>query len=269
MILQNSQIIDIQIYYIFALIAELRLALSYHQVKKMTSKQNWLQNRGFITDGIESEFENVSFDQKVEFLGSKIASERTLGARLLKENKTEKTVEYLINALKTEEKLYPKIEICSTLSELNELAINPLIMCLGKIGDNQHKTVPEKEFLKDSYPLPRDIASRTLIRIGEKAIPELLKELKVGDESVLSELIDTIGHINFNSKTENIYEFLKSCYNRNETEDLIKWKIIRAFSGINESAEFLNELYTEIKNERLKKEIKRSLRLIQKRKARW
>ena len=152
-------------------------------------------------------------------------------------------------------------------AKLNEIAVNPLIMCLAKIGDNQHKTVPEKEFLKDSYPLPRDIASRTLTRIGKKAIPELLKELKTKDTSILSELIDTIGHINFNSKTENIYEPLKYCYNRNETEDLIKWKIIRAFSGISESEELLKELNAKIKNKRLKKEIERSVRLIEMKKA--
>ena len=232
----------------------------------MTTKQEQLQNRGYIEDGFESEFVDVSLNKKAEFLKSKIATQRTLGAKLLREHKSEKTVEYLIKALKTEKKLYPKIEICNTLSELNEIAINPLIMCLGKIGNNQHKIVPEKEFLKESYPLPRDIASRTLIRIGKKAIPELLTELNTEDKSILSELIDTIGHINFNTKTDNIYEPLKTCYNRNKKEDLIKWKIIRAFSGINESEEFLEQLKNKIKEIRLKKEIERSLRLIRKKK---
>jgi HEAT repeat protein len=232
----------------------------------MTNKQSQLQNRGFITEGIQSEFESVSFENKIELLKSKIATERTLGARLLKENKTRKTVDHLINALKSEKKLYTKIEICNTLSELEEIAINPLIKCLGKIGNNQHKRVPEKEFLKDSYPLPRDIASRTLIRIGIKAIPELLPVLKINDLNILSELIDAIGHINFNAKTDNIYEPLKTCYNQNKKEDLITWKIIRAFSGIHESEAFLKQLHIEIKDHRLKKEIERSLRLIESRK---
>ncbi|MDW5290695.1 hypothetical protein [Formosa sp. PL04] len=231
----------------------------------MQTKLEQLQNRGFIEDEIESRFTTISFDKKIELLESKIATERTLGARLLKNNKTKKTVEYLIKALKTEKKLYSKIEICNTLSQPNEIAIHPLIKCLSTIGSNQHKSIPEKEFLKDSYPLPRDIASRTLIRIGNKAIPELLKELETNDKDFLSELIDTIGHINFYSKTENIYEPLASCYNRNITEDLIKWKIIRAFSGIHESKTFLKKLYSEIENERLKKEIYRSLWLIEQR----
>ena len=232
----------------------------------MQTKQEQSQNRGYVEDGNESKFVSVSFDKKIELLESEIVTERTLGARLLKDNKTEKTVEYLIKALKTEKKLYSKIEICNTLSELKGIALNPLIKCLSKIGSNQYKTIPEKEFLKDSYPLPRDIASRTLIRIGKKAIPELLKKLETENKNVLSEQIDAIGHINFNYKAENIYKPLKSCYNRNKTEDLKKWKIIRAFSGINESNEFLKKQYTETKNERLKKEIKRSLRLIEKRK---
>lgn len=235
----------------------------------MASKQEQLRNRGCIAVGIESEFENVSFDEKIELLGSKIATERTLGARLLKDDKTEEAIECLINALMNEEKLYPKIEICNTLSEMEEIAIKPLIMCLGKIGNNQHSIIPEGEFLKDSYPLPRDVASRTLIRIGKIAIPELIKQLKVEDKSVLSELIDAIGYININSTAVDVYRPLKSCYYRNSTEDLIKWKIIRAFSGINESEGFLNKLYTEIDNERLKREIERSLRLIKKRKGRW
>ena len=160
--------------------------------------------------------------------------------------------------------MYSKIEICNSLSKLNDIAVSPLINCLGKIGGNQHKIVPEKEFLKDSYTLPRDIASRTLIRIGEKAIPELLKELEIGKEGVLSELIDTIGYINFYSKVKGIFESLIFCYVLNENNDLIKWKIIRAMSGISESESFLDEQYSKTNNNRIKKEIDRSLRLIKK-----
>jgi HEAT repeat protein len=228
----------------------------------MISTQEQLQNRGYLKDGIESDYRDISCDKKYKLLESTIATERTLGARLLKQNKTKATVTILIKALKAEKKLYSKIEISSTLSELGEIAIIPLIMNLGKIGNNQHKKIPEKQFLKDSYPLPRDLASRTLVRIGEKALPELLKRLETVNKKVFSELIDAIGHINFNSKTSNIYKPLKDCYNQNETDDLIKWKIIRAMSGTRQSKTFLNEQYNRVQNERLKKEINRSLRII-------
>ena len=231
----------------------------------MKSEDDKLKKRGYIIDGIPCEYKTMSFDEKIELLKSKIATKRTLGARLLKENKITKTVKHLIEALKTEKKLYCKIEICNTLSSLEKLAVSPLILCLGKIGNNQHKTVPQKAFLKDSYPLPRDIASRTLIRIGEKALPELLKNIKIEDKTILSELIDTIGHINFNTKVRNIYPLLKNCYHQNESDDLIKWKIIRAMSGIHESETFLEQQLNQLKNKRLKEEINRSLRLIKNR----
>ncbi|SDE75568.1 HEAT repeat domain-containing protein [Cellulophaga baltica] len=229
----------------------------------MSNKQEQLENRGYLETGIDSQYLNSSFEQKITLLRSKIATERTLGARLLKEDKGAKTTELLINALKNEKKLYPKIEICNTLSTFSPLVIPLLIECLGKIGTNQHKKIPEKEFSKDSYPLPRDIASRTLIRIGDKAIPELLTALETTDMIALSELIDTIGHINFNFKTKNIYKPLQSCYYRNTADEVITWKIIRAFSGIQESEAFLKKLYSEVKKDGLKREIKRSLRLIE------
>lgn len=228
----------------------------------MKSKQEDLKKHGYLQDEIVPKYKLMSFSEKIELLQSKIATNRTLGARLLKEYKTPKTVNYLIKALKTEKKLYCKIEICNTLCELKELAVTPLISCLGVIGNNQHKTVPQKAFLKNKYPLPRDIAARTLIKIGEKTIPELLKNLKTRNQSVLSELIDAIGHINFNTKIKNIYPLLKACYLQNNTNELIQWKIICAMSGVHESETFLEQQFNKLKTKRLKQEIKRSLRLI-------
>lgn len=228
----------------------------------MKSKQEDLKKRGYLLDEILPNYKYMSLHEKIELLQSKTATNRTLGALLLKENKTSTTVNYLIDALKTEKKLYCKIEICNTLSELKELAVIPLIACLGKIGNNQHKTVPQKAFLKDSYPLPRDIAARTLIRIGEIAIPELLKHLKTKNQRVLSELIDAIGHINFNTTVKNIYPLLKACYLQNNSNELVQWKIIRAMCGVYESKTFLEQQFNKLKNQRLKQEAKRSLRLI-------
>ncbi len=99
----------------------------------MQNRQEQLEKRGYLEGGMESEFGNISFEKRIELLESEIATERTLGARLLKENKNEITVDYLMKALKIEKKLYPKIEICNTLSELNEIAVNPLIKILGDV----------------------------------------------------------------------------------------------------------------------------------------
>ncbi len=232
----------------------------------MKSNKDDLLKRGFLSKGKELDHLNEPFKKKIKLLKSKVAVERTLGARLLKQTKKEETVEYLLDALKVEQKLYPKIEICNILVEFGELSIDGLIKLMGEIGKNQHKKIPEKEFKKDSYPLPRDIASRTIIRIGEKAIPKLLDNLETTNRNQLSEMIDAIGHIGFNYEVKHIYQPLKMCYDQHENDELLKWKILRAMSGIIASKSFLQKEYSILKNEWLKKEINRSLRLIEKRK---
>ncbi len=232
----------------------------------MISNEEQLQKRGFLSLEVDSKLLDISLKEKIELLNSKIATDRTLGARLLRSNNTILVINILIKALKVEEKLYSKIEICNTLASFGELVISPLIKCLEEIGNNQHKKVPLKEFLKDSYPLPRDIVSRTLIRVkGNNVISKLLKELNTKNKRALSEVIDTIGYINFYSEKYNIFEPLKYCFQKNNNEDLIKWKIIRAFSGVDESFIFLNEISAKSNSLRLNKEIERSLRLILKR----
>ncbi|MCD4770482.1 MAG: hypothetical protein K8R35_09985 [Bacteroidales bacterium] len=230
----------------------------------MISKKEHLINRGYLIEGGESKYLHMLFDEKIKLLQSKIPTERTLGARLVADSKENRTIEYLIKALMLEKKLYSRIEICNSLISFGQLCIKPLIAILGKAGTNQHKSVPEKEFKKDSYPLPRDIAARTLIRIGKNALPELVKVLESGNEKQLSEAIDAIGFICFYDYKSGIYAKLKECYTQNGKNDLIRWKIIRAMSGFSESELFLQEQKRKILNKRLQKEIERSLSLIKK-----
>ena len=229
---------------------------------KSTKKQ--LINRGYLPKGAEHKYFDISFDEKIKLLQSKIPADRTLGARLSAGSKDSKTVVYLINALKFEKKLYTKIEICNTLVSFGLMSVKPLTAILGIIGTNQHKTVPEKEFKKDNYPLPRDIAGRTLAKIGKIALPELVKVLKNGNEKQISEAVDAVGFICFYESKSEIYSILTECYLKHTQNNLIKWKIIRAMSGFSESITFLQEQKQIIENDRLRKEIKRSLSLIKK-----
>jgi len=140
-----------------------------------------------------------------------------------------------------------------------------LIAILGKVGTNQHKKVPKKEFKKSNYPLPRDIASRTLVRFGKDALSELIKVLENKNEKQLSEAIDAIGFICFYDFQPKIYAELKDCYSKSSKNDLIKWKIIRSMSAFSESKIFLQEQKQILQNKRLLQEIERSLLLIEKR----
>lgn len=229
----------------------------------MKSKKEDLSKRGYLDSEMEKKFLNLSFDQKLQLLQSNIAKERTLGARLLHDDHNF-AVEELIEALSSETKLYPKIEISRTLVSYKKKSVKSLIIKLGKIGSNQYETIPLKEFKKDNYPLPRDIASRTLANIGKEALPELLKILNFGTQKQLSEAIDAIGYICFYNYQPNIFEKLQKCYFNNVNNSLIRWKIIRAMSSFPESKPFLEEQKRIDPNPRIVKEIERSLRLIDK-----
>lgn len=145
----------------------------------MMTKQKQLFSRGYVEDEIESKYLNFSFYEIIDLLQSKTPTDRTIGARLLSKRKEKEKINLLIKALTIEKKLYSKLEICNSLVNCGEISIKPLIEMLGKIGINQHKEIPQKEFKKDSYPLPRDIVSRTLIRFEETALSYLEEILNI------------------------------------------------------------------------------------------
>jgi hypothetical protein len=226
----------------------------------MKSNVEKLESRGFIADGKEKAYSDTSLEQRIELLKSDLPFERTLGAKLLAFYPDLTAMDYLLEALKKETKLYSKIEICNSLVSFGKDAVIPLIHLLGEIGDNRHAAIPETDFKKKSYPLPRDIAGRTLIRIGTVALPDLILALKSRDGSSISELIDVIGFICFYDPQPNLFGELKDCFYRNEQDELIKWKLFRAMSSFHGSRLFLEEQKED--NARLKCEIERSLSLL-------
>lgn len=225
----------------------------------MKSSSSQLTSRGFIADGIEQNHQQLSFSEQINLLQSKTPTDRTLGARLLGLSADLSAITYLIEALRAETKLYPKIEICNSLVSFGQDAVKPLISLLGKVGNNQYRHIPEGKFKKKNYPLPHDIAARTLIRIGVIAIPDLIAILNSPDEASISEAIDTMGYICFYNSQPDIFQHLEACYNRNVLSDLIKWKIFRAMSAFPESKDFLKEHLHAQSNKLICNEIERSL----------
>jgi hypothetical protein len=230
----------------------------------MKSSPSELSSRGFIADGVEQNYQHLSFSERVNFLQSKTPTDRTLGARLLGLRADLSAINYLTDALKVEKKLYTKMEICTQLESFGIDAVKPLISLLGKVGNNQYKQIPEEKFRKKNYPLPHDIAARTLGRMGTIALPELIKVLDSKDEASLSEAIDAIGYICFYNNQPHVFPHLEACFYRNINNDLIKWKIFRAMSACSESEEFLNEHLMAQNNALIRKEIERSSGAIRK-----
>lgn len=228
---------------------------------KMKSNNEQLKNRGYLPVGFEKAYSHISYVEKLELLKSNIATDRTLGARLLSQEIS--AVAELIQALKVEKKLYPKIEICNALISIGAPAVKPLIKELGAIGNNQYTSIPEKEFGKNNYPLPHDIVARTLAFMGEPSLPELLNAVE--NEKQLSEAIDAVGYICFYNPHPEVYSHLVNCWKNNTHHPLICWKIIRALSGFAESVSFLTDLKSKTSDKRIVNEIERSLNLINKR----
>jgi hypothetical protein len=234
--------------------------LYFRNIFKMELKSHkGKQNRGFVAAGDEVGYSSLNQEELLELLKSPKPLERTISARYLGKSNQYQFVEHLIIALDAEQKLYPKIEICNSLAKFGAYSISLLVLRLGAIGKNQHLTVPSEPFRKNSYPLPRDIAARTLIRIGEIALPQLFEVLNGDERSKISEAIDAIGFICFKNPHPEYLGELKTCYRKHFKSELIRWKLIRAMSSFPSSYPFLQDRFADETQPVIRQEIKRSL----------
>lgn len=230
-----------------------------------------LRNRGFIQENDLFIYRNLGLSELMELLNSLNAFERTIAVRLISnlmkddEHKAVLLCERLLN----ENKLYTKIELCKSLMKMGTIAVKIMCMYLGKIGNNQYKELPAQEFKKKSYPLPRDIISRTLAHMGREILPYLIEVLKTKDTQAIREVIDAIGFICFYDSIDYPLEHLANCFNVNNDDMIIRWKVARALGDFNSLA--ATDLLVRIQNfdseERIRQEAQRSLKIIQQRKT--
>ncbi len=123
------------------------------------------RERGEVNETDISDFASFDESELLFFLNSEKTVERSCAAIHLKKYQNPTVVDKLCHQLAIEKKLYTKIALCETLVECAGLSIEPLIGLLGQIGKNQETKIPETGFYKVSYPLPRDIAARTICRL--------------------------------------------------------------------------------------------------------
>ncbi len=175
-----------------------------------------------------------SMPQKLELLQNKDPQQRTLAARLLANSDNYKVIAALCKALEKEKSLYTKLEICKTLATCKDKALLCLIPILGQIGHNQHKVPDTKPWKKKSFPLPRDIVARIMIRMGEKALPALECTINLDDPTIVSEALDAYGFVNFYAKKIPCTILLDKCRERFASNALILWKIKRIIKAFPE-----------------------------------
>lgn len=232
----------------------------------MKSSQQALKSRGFITEEDILPIERLSEKELIELLSGPAPQKRTAAVKIIAAFKKENHIPLLCELLKTEKKLYTKIALAEALAGYGKAAVTFLTQLLGKIGNNQHKKPAAIDLNKPSFPLPRDIAARIIIRIGPEALDELEKTAYGNDRSQITEAIDAIGHIAYNygdRRSENIlFELLK----KHDGDELIKWKIVRAFQAFssNKVKIYLLNIMDETENEILISEAGRSLNVMEK-----
>jgi HEAT repeat protein len=172
---------------------------------------------------------------------------RTSAAKILGQRKYGPAVPALCRALKSEVKLYPRQAICDALAIIGRPSIPLLIDLLGEIGQNQEKSLPIKGFYKNSYPLPRDIAARTLTRIGEPALEGLIDAIKTAPLFKTEQAVDAVGHISFYARNRSALSFLHQLVKKTHGADILYWKVIRAFAAFNDDA-VISQLQDDLLN---------------------
>lgn len=232
----------------------------------MKSNEEQLKLRGYVDENELKSYMDISKEELLGFLHSKDTTKRTIAARIIKKYKDISILKELISCLVVEKKLYTKIALSESIGDYGEEASCLLIKYLGKVGNNQYKDLPDKPFDKSNYPLPRDIISRTICKVGIPALKHLRECLYTGSYEQKLEAIDAIGFISF-------YEYNNSCQNdiiilmdKYINDDLMIWKLIRALQSF-ANIEVLNLLKkfmrSDIKQHQW--EAMRSIQQIQKR----
>ncbi len=198
-------------------------------ISQIDQKAELRKRRGETTAVDDLTFSEFSDKDLIRYLKSPVPIERTSAAKELGIRKYIPGVDNLCITLRKEKKLYTKIAISEALVNIGVPSIEPLCDLLGEIGNNQERELPVKGFYKRSYPLPRDIAARTLIRMKLPTLPFLFRALENNKREQISEAIDAIGFISFYEKNNDAVPYLMDLYNSND--DLIKWKVVRAFQS--------------------------------------
>jgi HEAT repeat protein len=238
----------------------------------MKSSNEQLKNRGYATIEDIDKYVDLNENELLVLLNSKEPHKRTIAIKLLsnKAKLDNEIINLFCNMLLHENKLYTKIELCNALQKVSVESAKIMVNYLGVIGKNQYKKLPDQKFNKKSYPIPRDIVARTLAHMGVEVLPEVIKVLKSNNKVAIREALDAIGFICFyNSKAyrEEMLNDLISSFNKYNEDDIIRWKLVRAFESFNN--QIIIDLLTNIKEndeeEIIRIEAKRSLNVIKNR----
>lgn len=219
------------------------------------------EKRGEINKADLTPYLDYSTNQLMEMLESHEAQKRTIAATMLGDKRDTNAIESLAHALKIEKALYSRIAISEALGKMGESAVIPVADLLGQIGNNQETELPKKYFNKKSYPLVRDMAARTLVKIGKPATRYLIQLLESEkDIFIKQQAIDALGAIAAKTCDYRALKPIIECFDNivginpdkiNSEENMDKvtlWKIIRSLSAFKNSKEAVKCLIMVLNN---------------------
>jgi hypothetical protein len=238
----------------------------------MKSSRDDLKKRGYIEDIDTYGYSHLSYKELCALIHSQKAYERTIAVRLLGSNALFETGadDILLGLLVKEKSLYTKIEICSALENCGTRTAKKMMELLGKIGNNQYSSLPQRVSKKSSYPLPRDIIARILGKMKIEVLPVMLDFPPIGGVPAIREIIDAIGYMCFYNDIADeklAAEKLKECFEIYQWDAVIRWKVVTAFSSFHheEAICWLEGVKANDKEALVREEAKRSLGLVKRR----
>jgi hypothetical protein len=219
------------------------------------------QKRGEIDHLFILNYKDCSNSVLIDMLSETDPQKRTVAATLLGKKKCHEAIELLCKCLFFEKALYSKIAISEALGNIGEPSLQEMFKYIGKIEKNQHQTLPDKLFKKWSYPLPRDIIIRTIVKIGQPSLAFLRKSVLQAEPSVAAELLDGIGHVSFYSKDQEALDDVIMVLKKHEQNEIVVWKVLRALQAFSnsKSIEILQEYFLNSNLPELRWEAARSL----------
>lgn len=199
----------------------------------MTDLADKRRVRGEVTQTDIAQYSAVKEDELLGILQNTDPVGRSCAAIHLQKHSSSNVARQLCLRLAVEKSLYTKIEICNTLAAMGNFSVPLLIDLLGKIGKNQEKELQKTGFYKKSYPLPRDIAARTLCQCGLIALEALEQFVQSSDDiPALTEALDAYGHIVHTEKTASSTSALQMLYARHSDNELLTYKVARCLSAV-------------------------------------
>lgn len=231
----------------------------------MKSNKSDLKKRGYASGEDVERSSGLPQEILIEKLYSSDAVIRTVAASNLLSIDEIATYE-LLRQLAIEKCLYTKIAICESLERGNYKTAIRMTEYLCKIGNNQHKALPNKVSAKKSYPLPRDIVARSLGRMDVSVFPVLIAVLYEHDMEKVCEVLDAIGYMVFYHPILATPESAKPVLSLIDTfseNQLILWKVIQCLSAfpLPESKTILRKY--ALRTDTLGMEARRSLNLLE------